>query len=379
MRITWLMPPDDLTGGNRVVATYARILSARGHVVQVVSNAPAQPGLRERLRALRRGDWKNAFVWRRPQAGHVAQSGVVHKTLPRHRPIRAADLPEADILIATWWETAVWMHRMPAEKGLRVHLIQGYEVWGGEQTHASVHAALRLPNLKLAISAGLKRDIEQALGPLGIEVIPNAVDLKQFDAPARARNTPPTVGFIYATAAIKGSDRCLEAIARARLLVPDLKVIAFGAEAVAPALPLPPGTTYVQFPAQSQLASLYAACDAWLFTSRLDSFGLPILEAMACRTPVIGVPIGAAPDLLGHGAGVLVDAAAEDALVDALAKGIVSLCTMPAEAWCAMSDMAYRVAHAYSWEDAADRLEARLCKALSTTGAAGAAPAQRET
>lgn len=40
MRITFIMPADDLTGGNRVVATYARLLQARDHRVQVVCNAP---------------------------------------------------------------------------------------------------------------------------------------------------------------------------------------------------------------------------------------------------------------------------------------------------------------------------------------------------
>ena len=58
MRITFMMPADDLTGGNRVVATYAKILRARGHEVQVVSNAPDRPTLREQWRALRHGQWR---------------------------------------------------------------------------------------------------------------------------------------------------------------------------------------------------------------------------------------------------------------------------------------------------------------------------------
>jgi len=51
MRITFLMPADDLTGGNRVVGTYARRLNDRGHEVLVVCNAPDRPPLRERVRA----------------------------------------------------------------------------------------------------------------------------------------------------------------------------------------------------------------------------------------------------------------------------------------------------------------------------------------
>jgi glycosyltransferase involved in cell wall biosynthesis len=43
-------------------------------------------------------------------------------------------------------------------------------------------------------------------------------------------------------------------------------------------LPLPAGTEFHLQPAQRDLAGLYARCDAWLFPSRVDSFGLPIVE-----------------------------------------------------------------------------------------------------
>jgi len=359
-----MMPADDLTGGNRVVATYAKILRARGHEVLVVSNAPDRPSVREQLRALRHGQWRAMRARLAPKPGHIALSGVPHKVLDRPRPVQARDLPDADVLIATWWETAVWMQAMPAAKGRKVHLIQGFETWTGGEVRERVHAALRLPNLKLAISAGLKRDIEAELGDLGIAVVPNAVDLQQFDAPPRARGEPPTVGFIYAQAPFKGADRCLRAVALARQTLPELRVLAFGADQPTPEWPLPADTRYVCRPAQDQLATLYASCDAWLFPSRVDSFGLPILEAMACRTPVIGVPVGAAPELLADGAGVLVGsssaAMSEQDLVEEMARAILAVCQQPASAWQRMSQCAYERAHSYSWIDATDRLLTEL-------------------
>jgi glycosyltransferase involved in cell wall biosynthesis len=363
MKITFMMPADDLTGGNRVVAIYAKILQNRGHSVRVVSNAPAPLELRELLRLIRHRRWPvlRQRLW--PLPGHIALSGVPHTTLERERPITAEDVPDADFVVATWWETAEWMQALPSAKGRKVHLIQGYEIWGGESVRDKVHAALQLPNLKIAISAGLKREIEVVLGDLAMAVVPNAVDLKLFDAPPRQQGKAPTVGFIYAQAAIKGADRCLKAIELARRQIPNLRVLAFGAELPGTALPLPNDAEYVCRPAQQQLASLYAACDAWLFSSRLDSFGLPILEAMACRTPVIGVPIGAAPDLLADGHGVLLSAEDEDVLVAEMAAAIVRLCRLPASEWQALSEAAYRRARSYSWEDATDRLEQQLMQA----------------
>ena len=307
MRITFLAPHDSLNGGVRVIALYARLLQARGHAVSIVSSARPRPSMRTQLSALRRGRWHELQRRNRALPGHLAQSGVPWRTLERPRPIRATDLPDADVVIATWWETAVWMATLPASKGAKVHLVQGYETWGDPAHDGRVDAALRLPNLKIAISRGLKHDIESRLGAIGMRVIPNAVDHRQFDAPARGRQSRPCVGFVYAQSPIKGADRCREIIELARRRIPDLQVIAFGADEVSATMPLPEGTEYHHRPAQDQLAGLYARCDAWLFSTRVDSFGLPILEAMACRTPVVGLPIGAAPDLFADGCGVLVN------------------------------------------------------------------------
>ena len=356
MRITFLMPSDNLTGGNRVVAIYAQQLIQCGHEVLVVSCAPDRLGLRDKARSVLKGNWASL---REPQAaapGHIAQSGVPHKVLERPRAITAADVPDADVIIATWWETAVWMHGMPMSKGRKVHLIQGYEVWFGPQVISQVHAALQLPNLKIAISSDLKQTIEKELGDLGITVVPNAVDLTQFTAPARTRQPVPTVGFVYAVAAIKGADICAQACELARREIPGLKVVAFGADQPTPEVPLPNGIDYFYRPAQTALKDIYGRCDVWLFGSRLDSFGLPILEAMACRTPVIAVPIGAAPELLGDGTGVLVAKESPEAM----AQAIVDMLRQPAHEWLQRSDRAYQKAHSYSWEDATTRLLAAL-------------------
>ncbi|MDQ3857839.1 MAG: glycosyltransferase family 4 protein [Actinomycetota bacterium] len=48
------------------------------------------------------------------------------------------------------------------------------------------------------------------------------------------------------------------------------------------------------------LADLYAGADALLFLSEIESFGLPILEAMAIGVPVIAKPIGALKEVGGN-------------------------------------------------------------------------------
>jgi glycosyltransferase involved in cell wall biosynthesis len=265
-------------------------------------------------------------------------------------------VPDADVVIATWWETADWMHRLPAAKGRRVHLIQGYEDWLGDAVTARVRTALRLPNRKIAISDALARQVEAEAGITGVTVVTNAVDRRQFDAPPRGRGTPPVVGYIHAQAPIKGADIAAEAVAIARRALPGLRVLAFGGDVPSGATSLPEGARFVHRPAQDEIAALYASCDAWLFASRRDSFGLPILEAMACGTPVIGVPVGAAPELLPEGGGMLVTPESPAAM----AAAIVALCGGPEAEWRRASERAHARAHRYSWDDAATRLLAAL-------------------
>jgi hypothetical protein len=61
MRITFVLPLLDLTGGSRVVSIYAAALSRMGHQVLVVAPRPQSPTWREILRSFRRhGRWPSA-------------------------------------------------------------------------------------------------------------------------------------------------------------------------------------------------------------------------------------------------------------------------------------------------------------------------------
>ena len=114
---------------------------------------------------------------------------------------------------------------------------------------------------------------------------------------------------------------------------------------------------------QSLFKDLYSSCDAWLFGSLNEGFGLPILEAMACRTPVIGTPVGAAPELISEGNGILVKP--EDP--EDMARAIIQIVNMSNEQWKKMSDVAYKTATSYTWDDATDLFEEAIYTAIERT------------
>jgi glycosyltransferase involved in cell wall biosynthesis len=53
---------------------------------------------------------------------------------------------------------------------------------------------------------------------------------------------------------------------------------------------------------RDELAALYAGAEAFLFPSLAEGFGLPVLEAMACGTPVVTSDRSALPEVAGDAA-----------------------------------------------------------------------------
>ncbi len=54
---------------------------------------------------------------------------------------------------------------------------------------------------------------------------------------------------------------------------------------------------------REQLAQVYAAADVFVFPSRSETFGLVMLEAMGCGTPVAAYPVDGPLEVLGDGSG----------------------------------------------------------------------------
>ncbi|MCU9837676.1 glycosyltransferase family 4 protein [Ruegeria sp. WL0004] len=353
MRITFLSPRSNLAGGLRVIAIYARMLRARGHEVTVVIPARAQPGRRQKLRALLHGRHPNP-----PEPpGHLDDLDLpVIETARADFHVEPEEIPDADAIVATWWETAFAAAAMPPEKGRKFYLIQHHEVHDFLPWQVS-RATYYLPLTPIVISNWLDGILRRIYGRDDARLVPNGIDLTQFHAPVRGKAARPTVGFLYSPYPIKGSDTALTALALLRQRFPNLHVVTFGAEPVSPDMPLPPDAEFHLRPAQERIRDIYAACDVFLCASTAEGFFLPLLEAMACRTPLVSTRVGAAEDLIEPGVtGYLADVG--DA--GALAKGVARILSLSDTEWREMSDRNYQIAQGQGWDRACDLLEAVL-------------------
>jgi glycosyltransferase involved in cell wall biosynthesis len=77
------------------------------------------------------------------------------------------------------------------------------------------------------------------------------------------------------------------------------------------------GITLMGSVSESELLALYSCADALLYPSLFEGFGLPVLEAMACGTPVIASSTSAIPEVAGDAA-ILVDPANASRIAAAL-------------------------------------------------------------
>ena len=102
-------------------------------------------------------------------------------------------------------------------------------------------------------------------------------------------------------------------------------------------------------PSDSEVVRLMQKCSIFLFPSTIDTFGLVVLEAMACGKPIVACNRGGVPEVLGD-AGFLL----EPSIVEWTSA--VSRLTSDSSLRRRMGEKAFERSHAFSWEKAANRL-----------------------
>lgn len=360
MRITFVTPFSGVSGGIKILQGHARRLAERGHDVFVISQPSPRVSLRDRWRSFKNGHGWRTISGALPWPNHPR---LKHVCLNECRSVVNADLPDADVVIATWWETANWVAELAPSKGAKCYFVQADErmffppaVFPG--IHEKIVATWRLPMHFITISNILSDALRQH-GVDNPDQITNPVDFADFSSALRTRQSVFTVGTLHSEAATKGSDIAYDAMRLAKQEIPNLRALCFGAAKRSQNMP-----AWAEFslrPSRDEIRRIYSSCDLWLFASREEGYGLPILEAMASRTPVVGTPAGAAPELIPQGGGVLVP------LNDpqAMAQQIINFARMSVADWQHYSDRAFATAQKHDWPTVSLAFEASLAKACN--------------
>jgi glycosyltransferase involved in cell wall biosynthesis len=120
--------------------------------------------------------------------------------------------------------------------------------------------------------------------------------------------------------------------------------------AAAKASPVPERIHITGYVADEDLPALYSLATLFAFPSNYEGFGIPVLEAMACGTPVVCADNSSLPEVAGDAA-LLVEATNADRLADAMRQLLIDTSLRET-----LIQRGYKQARKFTWEGAARRL-----------------------
>ncbi len=263
------------------------------------------------------------------------------------------NIPEADFVFATAFQTAEWVTRYSKGKGRKFYLVQSYEDWHGDEK--LVKASWLLPLHKVVVSKWLA-EIARDFGEEGrTTYIPPGLDFEQFKIlnPIHTRSVP-RVGMLLHPHPIKGAREGVAALEMVKSAFSNLEAVLFGTEMRFEWLPN--WVEYVRLPDPERLCTLYNSCQIFLHPSWVEGWPLPPAEAMACGCALVAAANPGVRDYAEHGVTAML---AEVKNPLALAERVKAVLTDPllrqrlAETGCA------KIAE-FTWERAANVFEQLL-------------------
>jgi len=359
LRINWIMPTANLSGGIKSNRLIAEAMVRLGHEVNIafVSLPRAWPKVWQFRRWLSRIEYEIATLGKNNH--HLEHSTA--KLIPvMDRVIRPEHVPDADVSIATWWETREWIEDWPVSKGIKAYFIRHHELHGGDPRR--VAATYRMAGLKLVIAKWLKEIMAEEYGDPDTVLIPNGVDRLQFDSMPRSRSKRPTVGMLYGRQDWKGAKTAFCSLRQVRKQLPKLRAIAFGSSPLLRNQKPPPWLEFYLRPRQEEIPLLYQQADCWIVPSVTEGFGMPGLEAAACHCPIVSTRCGGPEDYVEDGvSGFLVPVGDPVAMSEAVCRVL----ELPDDHWRIMSQASYEISKRFDWDRSAKILENALFHAVA--------------
>lgn len=350
MDINFVVPTTKVYGGIRAVFELSNQLERRGHDIRVV--VPIVPlipdtGLRAYLRAAKDVPLRWLSIgdidWFDLEAEMVT---VPHLSTSRF-------VPNADASVATWWKTAPTVAAYPESKGEGFYFVQHLEKHAGSAEE--VLATYDLPLNRITTSTWLRERLEELDVPIDGQVL-YGVDFDRFYPESKevAVEPPIRVGMMYSERRWKGFAEGSEAFDNVDQDTDvNMQLILFGKVR---GDDVPSDAEFYCDPKQDKLRQLYDSMDLFVMPSHHEGFGMPPMEAMACRTATLVTDVGGVPDYTVPGETSEVVPPKD---VDALTSALHYLVTSPSR----LENLAihgHEHIQQFTWETAGETFEGLL-------------------
>lgn len=290
LRIQIVLPFTSLTGGNMVLVELANQLARRGHDVWMIYEHPDIPWtkprgfLKTRLRDAGLLPW---FRW------HKAEVPIV-----RCHRFDADYVPDADVIIASYWRHIPQLASLPANKGRKVYYVQAYETDFVEDASikSQIDATYRSPMTYVVVADWIGEILKKKFHQPSVKIPPplsdhilqkSTLDRAPFSGRCLMQHHIPLA---------KGVLEGIQAFEAARSVSPALSLSLFGPHSLDQTGPY---YKLGQIPTW-KMPAIYDTHDLFIWPSLREGFGLPPLEAMARGVPVVTSDNGGSREFAIH-------------------------------------------------------------------------------
>lgn len=364
--VTARIDRDTFSGGIYCILKYAQGLKDRGHDVSVLaypsSKRPNWIHFDGELLTPKAPKLSFASIKSFLQGVALRIAFYIYPALPEtvRRELNTylfqSAFPEADITVATYWETAIITSKFG--KGVVANFMQHYEPYfcDDQVTGGIAQTTHRLGLVKIANSSWLKAKLETSKSEdEKIYQCTNAVDLDRFYVEGNTSSTDKELNLIsYGGRGVawKGFDEMAAAVGMARNKLPDWTINwnVYGSASL-PADNDVASYNALGFLNPDSLREAYNKNDVLLSASWYESFPLFPIEAMACGLAVITTAKGT-EDYAYDGKNSIV---VEEKNVDSISQGIITLATDKALRG-RIANAGLETAKDFGWPDAVDRM-----------------------
>jgi glycosyltransferase involved in cell wall biosynthesis len=348
MKILFASITTGLTGGVRYMFEVANGLKERGHDVKIVALTGDHSWFKNLkvdiiYKPLNLNMFRSTIYSLYKFYSHIALQNVkrtpygffrsISSKLLGIRPDSIIELAElikdfdADVTIATYYLTAfsVWFSQNKNPFYLMQDFPELVEIYEGKVGLNIFKLSLKLPFSFVAVSSYIKQLILDNNPTARVTIANPGVNLEIFRPKSKTKESnKKKVMVILRGSKYKGDELALKVLKNVNKKIP-IHVIFVGNRRLvsyySKTMKLDFKYTVFSNVSDDVLAELYSSSDAFLYTSYVEGFGLPPLEAMACGTPVVMTDNKGSRDYAVNGFNALISQPGDvKSLVDNLLK-----------------------------------------------------------
>ena len=280
VRTTFVLPKMIRSGGPRVTVELANSLISRGYNIRLAAGKVSL-SIRTLFQAMYCHLTGKAYChWGKYYNGKIQY----------YRQLEDLGFLKGEIVISVGTRAIERLKKLDAEIK-KVRYCHGFDTSDFELTRKVWSGTMAT----ISVSNTLVPKLQEYSGEEVMAVIPNGVRKEQYFIEERNRDG---IGMVYEEHPNKSPEDAKKLYFIIRERWPDLPVYVFSTS-FRPSCISP--SSYWYYPSIQKARELYNRAKIWLSPSRMEGFGLPLLEAMACGAACISTDNPGGRELIQHG------------------------------------------------------------------------------